>query len=125
MMGDDPLPSRPEGDYAIVEQLGHTTFIGRVVEVERFGSKMLSIEPIFRDVLLDPLLIGGSTIYRFTPCSAEVAFSRQAKEDWQLPAPIRAVLPPTMLPPPALDIDDDEEDPVFAPSFLDDVEPRA
>ena len=30
----------PPGDYAIVEALGHRTLIGRVCEIERFGTKM-------------------------------------------------------------------------------------
>ncbi|MFD2578766.1 hypothetical protein ACFSTD_09620 [Novosphingobium colocasiae] len=37
----------PEGEYAIVEALGHRTLVGRVAEVERFGTKMLQVEPLF------------------------------------------------------------------------------
>lgn len=36
------------------------------------------------------------------------------KEDWQLPASIRAVLPPSALPAP----DDDDEAVEFSPAFL-------
>jgi len=88
----------PPGEYAIVEILGHRTIIGRVEEVERFGAKLMSIEAVFNGGLLEPVMIGGSSIYQFTPCSAEVAEARQPKEDWQLPPSIRAVLPVAALP---------------------------
>jgi hypothetical protein len=42
----------PEGDYAIAEMMGHSTMIGRYAEVERFGTKMLHIEPIWEGKLL-------------------------------------------------------------------------
>ena len=38
----------PPGDYAIVELLGHTTLVGRITEVEKFGTKMLAIETLFK-----------------------------------------------------------------------------
>jgi hypothetical protein len=90
----------PAGDYAIVEVLGHRTLIGRVEEVERFGTKLMSIQPLFNGQLLDPVLIGGSSIYQFTPCSAAIAEKQQATEDWQLPSSVRAALPPAALPAP-------------------------
>lgn len=85
--------SLPIGEYAIVEVLGHRTLIGRVEEVERFGTKLLSIEPVFSGQLLPAVMIGGSSIYQFTPCSAEIAAARMPKEAWQLPPSVRAVLP--------------------------------
>ena len=106
----------PAGEYAIVELFGHTTLIGRIAEVERFGTKMLAIEPIFRDALLTPVFHGGAAIYRLTPCSAEVAFARQARHGYQLPPPVHAIVPPAMLEaaasgPPPMDVGvDDEED---------------
>ncbi len=87
----------PDGDYAIAECLGHRTLIGRVLEVERFGTKMLQIEPIFENVLLPPLFVGGASLYAFTPCSREVAFRRQPKERYHLPDSLRATLPPLAL----------------------------
>lgn len=107
----------PAGEYAIVELFGHTTLIGRIAEVERFGTKMLAIEIIFRDALLSPVYHGGGAIYRLTPCSAEVAFARQPRHDYQLPpTPIRWIVPPAMLeaaadgaPPMDVGIDDDED----------------
>ena len=102
----------PAGEYAIVEVLGHRTIIGRVEEIERFGTKLMKIEPLFNGQLLSAVLIGGASIYQFTPCSAETAEARQAKEEWQLPPSIRAVLPPELIPPPEFD----------PPAFLQDDE---
>lgn len=110
-------PTLPAGEYAIVEILGHRTLVGRVEEIERFGSKLMQIEPLFGSKLLPAVLIGGGSIYQFTPCSAETAALRQPKSDWQLPASIRAALPQSALPSP--DGDEDEEVD-FAPAFLDD-----
>lgn len=87
----------PPGEYAIVELFGHTTLVGRISEVERFGAKMLALEPLFRDTLLPAIFHGGAAIYRLTPCSADVAFARQPKEAWQIPTAIRCILPPLML----------------------------
>lgn len=95
--------SLPAGEYAIVEVLGHRTIVGRVEEVERFGTKMMSIEPIFQDQLLPAVLIGGSSIYQFTPCTLEAAAFGQPQETWQLPQPIRATLPCEMLSSPGPD----------------------
>ena len=112
-------PPRPGGEYAIVELFGHTTLIGRYEEVERFGAKMLALEPLFRDQLLPAVFHGGSAIYRFTPCSAEVAFNRQPTRGYQLPDAVRAIVPPLLLESPEEsrvydanpDGDDDDEGP--------------
>lgn len=88
-------PPHPPGDYAIVEIMGHQTLVGRIAEVTRFGAAMLQIEPIFAGVLLEPVLQGGPSIYRFTPCSADVAFARAPVEGqrYALPAAVKARLP--------------------------------
>lgn len=86
-------PARPEGDYAIVEVLGHRTIIGRISEVERFGTKFLAVEPIWQDAFLPAVLIGGASIYQLTPCSAKTAFARQAKYHGELPPSIGAIVP--------------------------------
>lgn len=88
----------PAGDYAIVEALGHRTMVGRVAEVERFGTKMLQVEPLFDDLLLDAVFVGGASIYQFTPCPGEVAFARRPKALYQLPASVAAMVPPAALP---------------------------
>ena len=88
----------PEGEYAIVEALGHRTLVGRVTEVERFGTKMLQVEPMFGDVMLGPVLLGDGSIYQFTPCAPEVAFARRPKHAYQLPASVAATVPAVALP---------------------------
>lgn len=103
-------PALPDGQYAIAELLGHRTVIGRIEEVERFGTKMLQIEPVFEGRLLDPVLHHGSAIYALTPCSADVARQRQPKHRCLLPAAIQALLPPLALSAPQPEDDDDDED---------------
>lgn len=105
---DRPWEQLPEGEYAIVELFGHTTLLGKVTEVERFGSKMMAIELLFNGKLLDPVYHGGAAIYRMSPCSRQVAWERQHKEVWQFPPSIRAVLPPELLPPSKTDQPDFE-----------------
>ena len=91
----------PEGDYAIVELFGHTTLIGRIAEVERFGAKFLALEPLFNGTLLPAIFHGGAAIYRLTPCSPEVAFKRQPTHAYELPPAVVAIVPPALLPNPA------------------------
>lgn len=95
--------SLPEGEYAIVEALGHRTYAGRVAEVERFGAKMLQIEPLYRDWLLDPLYLSGAALYQFTPCTPAAAWSRRAAVEYDLPSSVAAGLPEPAAPdwPPA------------------------
>ena len=106
----------PEGEYCIVELMGHSTLVGRFAEVERFGTKMLAIEPLFNGILLGVVFHGGAAIYRLTPCSRDTAWDRQPRQEYQLPPAIRAVVPIEALSPPDLapkwsenDSDDDEE----------------
>lgn len=93
--------SYPDGEYAIVEILGHVTLVGRVTEVERFGTKLMAVEAVFKGELLPAIFQGGSSIYRFTPCSAEIAFKRGPTELWHLPTPLRVIVPAALLPAPA------------------------
>ena len=105
----------PPGEYAIVELFGHTILVGRIAETERFGVKMLALEPLFAGKLLPAVFHGGAAIYQLTPCSAEVAWEKQPRFLYQLPASIRAVVPVALLPAPEMppsvrtpDEDDDE-----------------
>ncbi len=93
----------PPGDYAIVELFGHTQLIGRVSEIERFGTKMLVVEPIFNGQLLGPVMQGGASIYRLTPCTGAVAFLSHPRAAWALPLSIRSTIPPEALPTPDTD----------------------
>ena len=113
---DEAAEGLPEGEYAIVELFGHTTLIGRIAEVERFGAKMLAIEPLFKGALLSVVFHGGAAIYRLTPCSPEVAWARQPQHGWELPPTIRAVVPIGLLPaasPAAPDYREEEGDEPF------------
>lgn len=87
----------PDGDYAIVELLGHRTLIGRIAEVERFGTTMLCIEPVFCGQLLPAVYHGGASIYGVTPCGKEIAARRGPSSLWQLPAAIRESVPQQLL----------------------------
>lgn len=92
-MTDLTRETMPAGEYAIVEAMGHRTIIGRISEVERFGTKMLQIEPIYATGLLEPVLLGGSSIFQLTPCPPETAFDRRPTSIWNVPASIRAIIP--------------------------------
>lgn len=81
--------SLPAGDYALIELFGHQQIVGRIAEIDRFGTKFLQIEPVFDNKLLDPVLQGGGSIYRLTPCSAETAARAQPKQSWQLPDSVK------------------------------------
>lgn len=110
----------PDGQYAIVECFGHTTLVGRVEEIERYGGKFLQMETLFNSQFLPPRLIGSGAIYAFTPVEREVAWKNQAREEWNLPASLRSAIPPIMLSAPEADPEDDEygdaEEPL--PEFL-------
>lgn len=112
MTAESEPAALPPGEYAIVEVFGHTRMVGRIAEVERFGAKMLAIEPIFAGALLPMVLQGGASIYRLTPCSAETAAARAPRERWQVPEAIRAIIPAALLEPPreVVELDGGDED---------------
>lgn len=90
-------PAYPEGQFAIVEIMGHVTIVGRVREVQRFGVAMLAIEPLFNGSLLPVILQGGASIYRYTEVETAVAYQNQPKKEWQIPAVLRALMPARLL----------------------------
>jgi hypothetical protein len=124
-----PWEGLPEGQYAIVELMGHTTLVGRITEIERFGTKMMGIEPLFAGQLLPVVLQGGAAIYRLTMVTPETAWKRQhtAERMWALPDPIKAIVPAALLPAPAPvatksysyedDDSDDDDDSRDGPEF--------
>ena len=106
----------PDGEYGIVELFGHTTLVGRVTEVERFGTKMMALEPLYGGKMLPPLYHGGAAIYRLTPCSKEVAWKQHPQAVWQIPPALKVILPPELLVSPEnssqpVVIDDDPDEP--------------
>ena len=122
MTEETPAPALPEGEYAIVEALGHRTLVGRLSEVERFGTKFVCIEPIFRGQLLPPVLLGGGSIYSITQCSAEVALKEAPEEKYQLPPSLAVTISAPALPAPSNVIhfgrEDDNDDEGELPDFL-------
>jgi hypothetical protein len=88
------LEDYPPGDYAILELFGHTTLVGRIEEVERFGVKMLSIEALYKGTFLPAVTYGGASIYGLTPCSAEIAYRQAPQHLWALPIALRCIAPP-------------------------------
>jgi hypothetical protein len=87
------------GEWAIVELFGHMTLVGRIQEIERFGSKMMAIDPLFNGNLLPTVFHGGASIYRLTPCDISVAWRRQPTRNYELPPAILATVPLALLPP--------------------------
>lgn len=76
--GIKPAPAPPPDEYAVVEVFGHQRHVGRISEVERFGTKMLRVdEPA--DVLAEAAdifaggctsyFLSGASIFRLTPCT--------------------------------------------------------
>lgn len=85
-------------EYAIVEVFGHRRHAGRIVEVERFGTKLLRIDIPQPDAALaagDPFLgseyeshyYGGGSIFSLTPTTLDVVK--------KMNAPYRPALPYT------------------------------
>ena len=65
----DAAEDAPE--YAIVELMGHVRHVGRVTEVERFGTKMGRVDvPKDGDFAkgFTTHFFSGASLYRFTPC---------------------------------------------------------
>lgn len=100
----------PEGTYAVAEQLGHATLVGRVQQVEKFGAQFLAIEPLFKDWMLPPVLLGGASLYRITPCTPATAWGMRAKYRHELPPSVCALVPE--------DPDPGFFEPNTAPAFL-------
>lgn len=90
----------PAGEYAIIELFGHTTLVGRVTEVERFGGKFLGIEALLNGAILPMALHGAGAVYRLTPCTPVTAWAHQPTRAYLLPPALRAVAPPMALPAP-------------------------
>jgi hypothetical protein len=101
-MADEEVQPLPEGDYAIVEIMGHSTLIGRIKIMATYGTEFLQVEPIFNGRLLGPVLHGGASIYRLTMCSREIAFSRAPTKRYHLPDAVAVANGIADAPPPKL-----------------------
>lgn len=102
--------------WAILELMGHVRLAGRVSEEERFGAKMGRIDIPRPDGTFVTQYFGGSSIYRMTPTTEEVA--RRVAQTCE-PRPVHPWELPKALPDPGSEIvaaetaddDDDGEDP--------------
>jgi len=78
--------------WAILELLGHVKLAGRVTEQEHFGTKLGRIDIPTGDGFTTQFF-SGSSIYRLTPTTEEIARSVAARNQptpahrWELPAP--------------------------------------
>lgn len=89
----EPTPAATD-EFAIVEVFGHRRHVGRIVEVERFGAKMLRVDvPTDGDFEkgYTTHFYGGASIFGLTPTDAETV--RRSNEPYRpagrysLPAP--------------------------------------
>jgi len=82
--------------WAVVELMGHVKVAGLVTEEERFGCKMGRIDIPMKEGGLTTQYFGGSSVYRMTPTTEEVARAIATKNQ---PAPIHSwELPQAQLP---------------------------
>lgn len=69
----DDTPQPPE-EWAKVEIFGHRRHVGRIAEVERFGSKMLRIdEPTADPAVFTTHFYGGGSIFSIAPVTEEAS----------------------------------------------------
>lgn len=74
--------------WAIVEQMGHRSTVGKVSEEEVYGAKMLRIDvPVFGRIKSDDdpqvyvtRYCGGPSLYQVTPLDAETAIDMARKQ---------------------------------------------
>jgi hypothetical protein len=81
----------PSGEYATVEIVGRRTLVGRVTEVDRFGTKLLQVEPLFNGHMLAPVFVGGSS-----STSSPAATQRRrcdARQSRSMTCPARSLTP--------------------------------
>ena len=106
--------------WCILELMGHVRMAGRVTEEERFGAKMGRIDVPTPDAGagvsgFTTVYFGGSSVYRLTPCTEEIARSvargsqPQPVHRWELPAPKPPARPRRVIEDHSEDLEDDEE----------------
>lgn len=91
---------QPVDRYAVVEIMGHRRCVGRVMEVERYGAKMLRIDIPKNGDFANGFVTqfyGGASIFCETPTTLEMV---QRENRWSepeglltLPSPEPAVVP--------------------------------
>ena len=88
--------------WAIIELMGHVRMAGKVSEVERYGSKVGRID-IPDGAGFRTQFFGGTSVYRETPCSEDVA---RAVASQSMPQPIHTWEMPRLMPPAGTPPDD-------------------
>jgi hypothetical protein len=63
------------GFWGILELMGHVRLAGYVSEEEKFGGKLGRIDVPHPDGRTTTQFFGGSSVYRLTPCTEEIARS--------------------------------------------------
>lgn len=94
--------------WAIVELMGHVRLAGRVLPAPMFGTELLRIDiPDRQGADYTTQFVSGSSLYRLTPCSEEVA--RAVARDNEVipvsPWELRRLEPPKQ----AMELPSDEE----------------
>lgn len=81
-----PPAEESPSEYARVEILGYRTHVGRISEVEKFGTKLLRVDvPKGKfENGFTTYFYGGGSIYGITPC--DLAFVERANRDQTPPA---------------------------------------
>lgn len=100
MSDTTPLPE----EWGRVEIFGHRSHIGRLSEVERFGTKMLRIDaPTTDPEVFETFYYGGGSVFSIAPMTEEAARAWAAR---YAPRPVALT---GRLPPPGISEDDDGE----------------
>lgn len=81
------MNDKPFEQWAILELMGHVRLAGRVTEEELFGAKMGRIDIPTSDLYaFTTQYFGGSSVYRLTPTTEEIARSVAANNQ---PRPVQ------------------------------------
>ena len=90
-------------EWAIVEIMGHNQTAGRCQEVTRFGAQLLRVDRPYADGTWATEFYGGGAIYRYRPCTEDLA--RKAADrlwDDRPVAPLAARIPAPAMEDPGL-----------------------
>lgn len=96
--------------WAILELMGHVKLAGKVTEETHFGTVLGRIEIPLEDGSFITQMFGGSSVYRLTPCTEQIArvVARANKPQPVSVYDLKALLPPATEVG-ARDIEDDDE----------------
>jgi hypothetical protein len=92
--------------WGILELMGHVRTAGRITEEEKFGCKLGRID-IPKDDGFVTQYFGGSSIYRLSPCTEEVA---RAVAKTSVPSPVHSWELPKQITTVVSSVDHDDDD---------------